>query len=397
MRPAGVAQWPPRSAGQKCAGRVTRLSVMRLLGLPLALPLLYSPCGIRNRGPLCPIRRHPLARAAILSTLAPGPPLPLTPLAPCPPAPCSYAAIFKHAKDELGFCYYLIPCGSKKGQMGSCKVRGGRRQFAAAAVGGTPHPAPRAQSRPARGPTTPPLRTRWPAALQAEDLKRLHENAIKHDPFISRAMGPNPKCERMRAGSLRVGGQGEWPPGPAAYDSTRDTSGQHATAPCRDTRMVQLRCCQGDHRAEQHPGAGAGLLPAWTATPSPLASLAHSAGCLHVRAGARLACACCAPAELGPRRLVELPAGLKTTYDDHLIIVGDAAGFIDPLTGKGGAAPAVAAIAAQSQPRLAGLLRVTRCCQARFEAAAARHSTAGIDLAPAVHVPSMQARASTPP
>lgn len=45
--------------------------------------------------------------------------------------------------------------------------------------------------------------------LQAEDLKRLHENAIKHDPFISRAMGPNPKCERMRAGSLRVGGQGE--------------------------------------------------------------------------------------------------------------------------------------------------------------------------------------------
>ncbi|KAL4422636.1 hypothetical protein ABPG75_008833 [Micractinium tetrahymenae] len=100
-----------------------------------------------------------------------------------------YAAIFKHAKDELGFCYYLIPCGSKKGQMGSCT---------------------------------------------AEDLKRLHENAIKYDPFISRAMGPNPKCERMRAGSLRVGGQ-----------------------------------------------------------------------------------------------------GLKTTYDDHLVIVGDAAGFIDPLTGEG--------------------------------------------------------------
>lgn len=45
--------------------------------------------------------------------------------------------------------------------------------------------------------------------IQAEDLKKLHEDAIKHDPFISRAMGPNPKCERMRAGSLRVGGQGE--------------------------------------------------------------------------------------------------------------------------------------------------------------------------------------------
>ncbi len=35
---------------------------------------------------------------------------------------CSYAAIFKHAKDELGFCYYLIPCGAKEGQMGSCTV-----------------------------------------------------------------------------------------------------------------------------------------------------------------------------------------------------------------------------------------------------------------------------------
>ncbi|PSC69140.1 CMF receptor CMFR1 [Micractinium conductrix] len=102
-----------------------------------------------------------------------------------------YAAIFKHAKDELGFCYYLIPCGKKaeQGQCGSCT---------------------------------------------ADDLKRLHENAIKHDPFISRAMGPNPKCERMRAGSLRVGGQ-----------------------------------------------------------------------------------------------------GLKTTYDDNIIIIGDAAGFIDPLTGEG--------------------------------------------------------------
>lgn len=102
-----------------------------------------------------------------------------------------YAAIFKHSKDELGFCYYLIPCGKgqAKGQCGN---------------------------------------------VTAEDLKRLHENAIKHDPFIARAMGPNPKCERMRAGSLRVGGQ-----------------------------------------------------------------------------------------------------GLNTTYDDHVIIIGDAAGFIDPMTGEG--------------------------------------------------------------
>ncbi len=38
---------------------------------------------------------------------------------------CSYAAIFKHAKDELGFCYYLIPCGNKAqtGQCGNCTVR----------------------------------------------------------------------------------------------------------------------------------------------------------------------------------------------------------------------------------------------------------------------------------
>jgi menaquinone-9 beta-reductase len=76
-----------------------------------------------------------------------------------------YAAIFKHAKDELGFCYYLIPCGPNKnnGQLGS---------------------------------------------VSEKDLKRLHEEAIKNDPFISRALGPNPKCERMRAGSLRIAGQG---------------------------------------------------------------------------------------------------------------------------------------------------------------------------------------------
>lgn len=76
-----------------------------------------------------------------------------------------YAAIFKHAKDELGFCYYLIPCGPNKnnGQLGS---------------------------------------------VSEKDLKRLHEDAIKNDPFISRALGPNPKCERMRAGSLRIAGQG---------------------------------------------------------------------------------------------------------------------------------------------------------------------------------------------
>lgn len=70
--------------------------------------------------------------------------------------------------------------------------------------------------------------------LQESDLKRLHEGAIKNDPYISQALGPNAKIERMKAASLRLGGQ-----------------------------------------------------------------------------------------------------GLRTTYDDHLVIVGDAAGHIDPLTGEG--------------------------------------------------------------
>ena len=82
-----------------------------------------------------------------------------------------YAAIFKHADGELGYCYYLIPAGKNadKGQLG---------------------------------------------CVTADDLKRLHEEGIKHDPFISRAMGPEPKCQRMKAGSLRVGGQGV----PKTYD-----------------------------------------------------------------------------------------------------------------------------------------------------------------------------------
>lgn len=70
--------------------------------------------------------------------------------------------------------------------------------------------------------------------LQESDLRRLHEGAIKNDPYIKQALGPNAKIERMKAASLRLGGQ-----------------------------------------------------------------------------------------------------GLRTTYDDHLVIVGDAAGHIDPLTGEG--------------------------------------------------------------
>uniref|UniRef100_A0A7S0UUD0 FAD-binding domain-containing protein n=1 Tax=Polytomella parva TaxID=51329 RepID=A0A7S0UUD0_9CHLO len=101
-----------------------------------------------------------------------------------------YAAIFRHANDELNYCYYLIPCGNiKAGQCGE---------------------------------------------VSEADLARLHNDALTQDPFISKAVGPNAKIERMRAASLRLGGQ-----------------------------------------------------------------------------------------------------GLKANHDDHLIIVGDAAGHIDPLTGEG--------------------------------------------------------------
>lgn len=65
-------------------------------------------------------------------------------------------------------------------------------------------------------------------------MKRLHEGAIRDDPFISASLGPKAKIERMRAAALRLGGQ-----------------------------------------------------------------------------------------------------GLKTSFDDHLLIIGDAAGHIDPLTGEG--------------------------------------------------------------
>lgn len=62
----------------------------------------------------------------------------------------------------------------------------------------------------------------------------MHNDAIKTDPFISRALGPKAEIERMKAASLRLGGQ-----------------------------------------------------------------------------------------------------GLKTSYDNHLLIIGDAAGHIDPMTGEG--------------------------------------------------------------
>lgn len=72
-----------------------------------------------------------------------------------------YAAIFKHPNDELNFCYYLIPTG-KNGQCGGVKE---------------------------------------------SDLARLHNEALTKDPFISKALGDKFEIERMRAASLRLGGQ----------------------------------------------------------------------------------------------------------------------------------------------------------------------------------------------
>ena len=52
------------------------------------------------------------------------------------------------------------------------------------------------------------------ARVQEADLKRLHDGALKSDPFISKAIGPKAKIERMRAAALRLGSQGV----PQSYD-----------------------------------------------------------------------------------------------------------------------------------------------------------------------------------
>jgi len=74
-----------------------------------------------------------------------------------------YCAIFREAGDDLNMCYYLIPQGEGDGQCG---------------------------------------------AVKESDLARLHNDAVKYDPFISQALGPNAKVGRMRAASLRLGCQG---------------------------------------------------------------------------------------------------------------------------------------------------------------------------------------------
>jgi hypothetical protein len=69
----------------------------------------------------------------------------------------------RHPNDELNYCYYLIP------------TSGGKEVF---------------------------------GDVSEADLMRLHNDAITKDPFISAALGPNAKLERMRVAPLRLGGQG---------------------------------------------------------------------------------------------------------------------------------------------------------------------------------------------
>jgi len=66
-----------------------------------------------------------------------------------------YCAILRHAKDELGFCTYIIPGGPAKN----------------------------------------------------DDLSKLHEDILTKDPHVSTALsGPDLKIERMRSATLRLGG-----------------------------------------------------------------------------------------------------------------------------------------------------------------------------------------------
>ena len=145
-----------------------------------------------------------------------------------------YAAIFRHPNDELNYCYYLIPCGSKDGQCGE---------------------------------------------VNESDLARLHNDAIKNDPFISAALGPNAKLERMRVAALRLGGQ--------VRGKTR--------APGQVGNQTQFAPC---------------LFPRMTPRNNPR----------HMPDPSSLPCSL---------------QGLTTTVDDHMLIIGDAAGHIDPLTGEG--------------------------------------------------------------
>jgi geranylgeranyl reductase family protein len=65
-----------------------------------------------------------------------------------------YCSLFKEADGDVGYCCYIIP--------------GGKNTTA--------------------------------------DLTKLHHSLIKEDPFMSKAIGPNPKLEKMKAAPIRFGG-----------------------------------------------------------------------------------------------------------------------------------------------------------------------------------------------
>ncbi|MHA1220303.1 MAG: NAD(P)/FAD-dependent oxidoreductase [Candidatus Heimdallarchaeota archaeon] len=65
-----------------------------------------------------------------------------------------YCSLFKQANGDIGYCCYMIP--------------GGQATVA--------------------------------------DLKDFHHDFIKNDPFMSKAIGPNPKLEKMKAAPIRFGG-----------------------------------------------------------------------------------------------------------------------------------------------------------------------------------------------
>lgn len=145
-----------------------------------------------------------------------------------------YSAIFKHPNEELNFCYYLIPCGDKPGQCGMVNVRcllfpqrppaiveqhaqriccledsGSQgRSLVISAAGEAMH------CRQGRSwlRQSVLLQSNTPSRIghrfsgcdaisdvhQESDLARLHNDAIKNDPFISAALGPNPKVGHSR-------------------------------------------------------------------------------------------------------------------------------------------------------------------------------------------------------
>ena len=132
-----------------------------------------------------------------------------------------YSAIFRHPKDELNYCYYLIPCG-KEGHCGD---------------------------------------------VTEADLPRLHNDAIKNDPYISRALGPNAKIERMRAAPLRLGSQGV----PKSYDDHLLIIGDAAG---------HIDPLARSHCLPSRPAASAPL-PAFTASAPPPCTERFGAQCLY--------------------------------------------------------------------------------------------------------------------